>query len=62
MLSGYFFNLKSLVFGNLEYRIGCKLRVIFLGLFKSFLMIEEVSFGYDLSCIVFLIDEVLNYV
>ena len=60
--SGHLNNLKSLAFGNLDYKIGRKSRVTLLSLFKSFPMMEEVSFGHDSSCIVHLTDEVSIYV
>ena len=47
--SGHLCNLKSLAFGNLDYRIGRRSRVTFLRLFKHLPMVEEVSFGYDSS-------------
>ena len=58
--SGHLKNLKSLAFGNLDYRIGRKSRVTLLSLFKSFPMVEEVSLGHDPSCTVLLTDEVLS--
>lgn len=45
--NGHLCNLKSLAFGDLDYKIGHKSRVTFLSLFKSLPMMEEVSFGRD---------------
>lgn len=45
--NGHLCNLKSLAFGDLDYKIGHKSRVTFLSLFKSLPMMQEVSFGRD---------------